>query len=179
MMKKVLLFISFLLLSLLIFYTLLPNPPFPPPVPGGAMSDEPGDTESSLRHAYFTDLTREEVMAHYVKEMSASSFLNITLPTYRLNYPPEEAKTLIRDQTRSTFLEEVVHPLRESVYINGFEPKVAKDAIWIKGVHYRQKITVRYVPSSALVRILVVLLSLLGIVLVVREWGKTLKWIFQ
>ena len=75
---------------------------------------------------------------------------------------------MIRDQTRSTFLEEVVHPLRESLYINGFEPKDPKDAVIIAGRVWRQKIIVRYVPSHAFVRIGVVILS-----------GLVVFWLFK
>jgi len=89
---------------------------------------------------------------------------------YRLNYPPEEAKTLIRDQTRSTFLEEIVHPLRESLYINGFDPKDPKDAIEIEGKPWRQKIIVRYVPSNTLTRVLVVVLSGALVALFLKLW---------
>lgn len=86
-------------------------------------------------------------MAHYKAQFT-------TLPTLSLNYPPEEAQTIIRDQTRSSYLEELVHPFRESVYVSGFIPKVRKDAIVIEGREYYQKITVRYVPSSLPVRLL-------------------------
>lgn len=75
------------------------------------------------------------------------------MPTYRLNYPPEEAQTLIRDQARSTFLEEIVHPFRESIFVNGFEPTRPQDAIFVEGRAWRQKIIVRFVPSVTLIRL--------------------------
>jgi len=149
-MKKVvkLLLISFF--PLLFIYTLLPNPKFPNPPSDALQSKEPGDSENlSIRRAYFTNFTREEVMKHYQNEFKG----------FRLNYPPEEAATIIRDQTRSTFLEEIVHPFRESFYVNGFEPKDAKDAIEIVGLPWRQKITVRYVPSNIFLRGFVVILT--------------------
>lgn len=124
-----------------------------------SQSGEPADVETPLRRAYYTNATREEVMRHYLNEFEKSFFLNLSFLTYRLNYPPEEAQTLVRDQTKSTFLEEIVHPLRESVYINGFEPLGPEYAIVVRGVPWRQKITVRYVPSSLVVRIVIVLLS--------------------
>lgn len=139
--------------SLMVFlpmvgYVTAPDYTFPTPPPGSVESSEPADTETPARRAYFTDYTREEVMQHYAMQLTNS-------PTLRLNYPPEDAQTLIRDQTRSTFLEELVHPLRQSLYINGFEPKIAKDDIWYKGTHFRQKLIVRSVTSPVWARVVV------------------------
>ena len=162
-MKKVLLFLISLFFLALFGYVVLPEPGFPAPPADALQSKEPADSESPLRRAYFTNFTREEVMSHYKKEFKWG--LN-------LNYPPEESRTIIRDQTRSTFLEEIVHPLRESVFINGFEPKVEKDAINIEGLSWRQKIIVKLVPSNIFVRIAVVILSYVGSVILIKEWLK-------
>ena len=162
-MKKVLLFLISLFFLALLGYVVLPEPGFPAPPADALQSKEPADSESPLRRAYFKNFTREEVMSHYKKEFKWG--LN-------LNYPPEESRTIIRDQTRSTFLEEIVHPLRESVFINGFEPKVEKDAINIEGLSWRQKIIVKLVPSNIFVRIAVVILSYVGSVILIKEWLK-------
>lgn len=160
-MRKLLQILLLFFFSLLLVYVLLPNQGFPNPPADALQSKEPGDSEDlSVRRAYFTNLTREEVIRHYLKEFNWG---------IRLNYPPEESKTIIRDQTKSTFLEEIVHPLRESVYINGFEPKDAKDAINIEGKSWRQKIIIKYVPSSLLVRVFVVGLSALVSFLLLKE----------
>lgn len=135
--------ISFVLVG----YMLLPSPEFPIPPADALQSIEPADSESELRKAYFVNLTREQVIAHYKDQFDS-------YPTLRLNYPPEEAQGIIRDQTRSTYLEELVHPFRESLYINGFEPALEKDAIVQNGESYAQKITVRYVPSSSFARVI-------------------------
>ncbi|MCX6705580.1 MAG: hypothetical protein NTV24_00540 [Candidatus Woesebacteria bacterium] len=162
-MKKGLRIIIVLIFSLLFIYTLIPNPKFPNPPEGALQSKEPGDSEDlSVRRAYFTNLTREEVMKHYQNEFKG----------YRLNYPPEEAATIIRDQTRSTFLEEIVHPFRESFYVNGFEPKDAKDAIEIAGLSWRQKVTVKYVPSNLIFRSFVMILTGLATFLLAGVWMK-------
>ena len=155
---------------ILVLYTLLPTPSYPLSLPDSLQSDEPGDTEDPLRRSYFTNFSREEVMTHYKTNFSKSNLLGIPLPTYRLNYPPEEAQTIIRDQTRSTFLEEVVHPFRESVFINGFEPTEAKDNIFIGGKTWRQKITVRYVPSNTISRVLISLLTIGLTWIVLDQW---------
>ncbi len=167
--------ILFTICSLIfIFYLFLPNPDFPDPPPDALQSNEPADTETSLRRAYFTNYNRQEVLAHYQKQLTKSNFLGFLLPTYRLNYPPEEAQTLIRDQTRSTFLEEIVHPLRESFFVNGFEPKDPKDAILIEEKNWRQKITVRLVPSNTLARLAVSLAALFIIYLISNQYLSTL-----
>lgn len=175
MAKRVLYFLFFLFSVILLGYVSLPNFDFPAPPPDSLQSQEPADTESPLRRAYFTNYSREEVMSWYIKQFTNSSFGNIHILTYRLNYPPEDSQTIIRDQTRSTFLEEVVHPFRESVYVNGFEPKEAKDAINIAGLPWRQKIIIRYVPSSVWVRLIVSSFSLGLIFLIAKEYAKYLK----
>lgn len=144
----------------LVLYGLLPTPDYPPPLPDSLQSGEPADTEDPLRRSYFTNFDREEVMAHYQENFSKSALLGIPIPTFRLNYPPEEAQTFIRDQARSTFLEEIVHPFRESIFINGFKPTQAKDNIFIGGRTWKQKITVKYVPSNPLVRVFFSLLTI-------------------
>jgi hypothetical protein len=155
------------LVSVFIVYLLLPSPEFPDPPPDAVQSQEEADTETPLRRAYFTNYTREEVLKHYQKQLP--------WPTYRLNYPPEEAQTLIRDQTRSTFLEEIVRPFRESVFVNGFEPKDPKDDVWYKGVDYRQKIIIRFVPSNVLVRMGIILPAVIFAGFLMREWLAALK----
>lgn len=107
--------------------------------------------------------------------MDKSVFANVPLPTYRLNYPPEESGTIIRDQTRSTFLEEIVHPFRESLYVNGFEPKDPKDAIFIAERPWRQKIIIKYVPSNVFVRLGMAVATLVAIWFLTKEWFSTLK----
>jgi len=165
---KIFLKILFAVFSLLfIFYLLLPAPSFPEPPPDALQSNEPADLEDPLRRGYFTDLSRQEVLEHYQKEFGLFS--------YRLNYPPEEAQTRIRDQTRSTFLEEIVHPFRESLFINGFEPKEAKDVIVIDGKTWRQKVIVKYVPSKTLIRVAAGAMTLVLAYILFREWGGELR----
>lgn len=162
-MKKGLRIIIVLIFFVIFVYSILPTPKFPNPPPGALQSKERGDSEDlSVRRAYFTNLNREEVMKYYQSEFKG----------YRLNYPPEEAYTIIRDQTRSTFLEEIVHPFRESFYINGFEPKNAKDAIEIERLSWRQKITVKYVPSNIFLRSFVVILTGMATLLLFNIWMK-------
>jgi hypothetical protein len=172
--------IAYVILSLVfLVYLALPNPDFPFPPADSLQSDEPADIETPLRRAYFTDFTREEVIVNYKKQFYVSRLLNISLPTIRLNYPPEEAQTIIRDQTRSTFLEEFTHPLRESVFISGFEPKSNKDVIYINGKFWRQKIIIRLVPSSAYIRLFVGLVVLFLIPLIFVKLRNSLFLIWK
>lgn len=164
-MKKILIFIYIVFSLTILFYISLPNYDFPSPPPGFVQSNEPADMENPLRKAYFTDHTRAEVLDWYKAQFDYSTLFNIKLPTYLLNYLPEESQGIIRDQTRSTFLQEIVHPFRETVFINGYEPATTdyKNRIVIDGVHYRQKVIIKYVPSSLVLRFLISLFSLASI----------------
>lgn len=156
----------FVITFLLFIYILPASPDFPKPPPDAVQSREPADSESPMRRAYFTNLNREEVIAHYKNTFNEKN----KLPTLRLNYPPEESARIIRDQTKSTYLEELVHPLRESLYINGFEPKFEKDTITINGIGWNQKIIVKYVPSSVWIRIVVLLGSFISSYFLINEY---------
>ena len=110
------------------------------------LSYSPADTESPYRRGYFTNLSRDEVMEYYTNHL-------LGIISYRLNYPPEEVVELVRKHTPSSYLEEVVHPLRESLFINGFVPTKPSEQINIDGVHYLNKLTLRYVPSHVVTRL--------------------------
>jgi hypothetical protein len=164
-MKRFLQVLFILFFLALIIYVIPSSPDFPSGLPNSYQSGEPADVETPLRRGYYTNMSRAEVIAYYQSVFGG----------YTLNYPPEEAQTIIRDQTKSTFLEEMVHPLRESIYINGFEPigqQYAQYAIVIKGIPWRQKVIVRYVPSSIFVRIGVILLSALASFLLIKQCLK-------
>ncbi len=179
-MKKIRLLVVAVFFLFGIRYMLYPTPPFLAPTPDAFISYEPADIETPLRRGYYTDYTREQVMLHYYGQVN-------WLPTLRLNYPPEEAQTLIRDQARSSYLEELVHPMRESWFINGFVPQAQNDEIWREGKKYEQKIIIRYVPSYRLNRIIVFALITLSLWLVLKQlslvidefkvipWRKILK----
>ena len=164
-MEKFLKIIGITLSALFLVYLALPGPDFPEPPGGSVQSDEFADTETPLRRAYFTNATRQEARDHYREQFEP-------LPSIVLNHPPEEAQVRIRDQARSTGLEEIVHPFRESVYINLFEPKDPKDEVWSKGVHYRQKITIRHHPSSFLVRLPLGAITIFCTYVLIKEWLK-------
>lgn len=167
---KLFLYIFALTLYIIGLLYLIPSSPiYPIPPPDAVQSLEQADTETPLRRAYFTNYNREEVLRHYENALGQVVLFGIKIPTLRLNYPPEDAYTIIRDQTRSTFLEEIVHPGRESLFVNGFKPLMEKDDIWYQGVHYGLKLTVRYIPSSVLVRTVLGALSLVLLLVLLKQ----------
>lgn len=152
------------LLVLIGIYLALPSPSFPVVPPGSIRSDDPGDTESIYRRAYFTNLTRPEIMDYYDKAFYSPI-------QYRLKLPPEDAYSVIRDQTRSSFLELIVHPGRESLYINAFVPTKPTEQINIDGIHYLNKITIHYLPSHPVSRLTVLSLVALLLIWLIKEYS--------
>ena len=148
---------------LLAVYLSLPTPGFPPPLPGSVQSDEPADTESTYRRAYYTDVSRQEVIGYYLQEFKGPL-------QFKLNYPPEEAYALIRDQTRSSFLEEIILPGKSSLFINGYTPVLPQDALIVGGRSYKNKITVRLIPSHPVTRLTALGLAALGSLLLLKEY---------
>ncbi len=102
-MKKILTVLYLLFGVIFLVYLSLPRPGFPTQPPDTLKSGEPADIEDVLRPSYFTDLDREGVLSYYKDQFTKSS-LGVVLPTYRLNYPPEEAEGIIRERTRSSYL---------------------------------------------------------------------------
>jgi len=167
-MKTIVKTIFIIILFLFGLYLLLPLEEFPREPIGAIVSNEPADVEDINRRGYFTNFTRSDVISHYKDEFKFS-FFGINIFPIRLNYPPEESKLLIRDQTRSTFLEELIFPFRESIFINGFEPKEDKDVIVVNREKYRQKIIVKHNASKTLPRFILGMLSVIFIYLFISN----------
>lgn len=155
-----------------VFYLALPGYDFPSPPPDSIQSREPADLETPLRRGYFTNFTRAEVLDWYGKQFDKNSFLNLKMPTLLLNYPPENAQTVIRDQTGSTYLQEYSHPFRESLYINGNEtpPENLVPQYYVDGKPWDQKIIIKYVPSNLIVRELIFLISMALLALIYKRF---------
>ena len=175
MFKKIPIIFFSIVCVVFVGYLVLPNPSFPIPPPDSLKSQEPADLESPLRQGYFTNYTRAQVIAWYENQYNHSSFLGLKLPTLLFNYPPEEAQTLIRDQTSSTFLQELVHPLRESMYINGFKPPSKNDepVFFVGGKHWAQKIIIRSVPSPLWARLVIFAGTIAMIWVLCKAWYKS------
>lgn len=169
------------------FYLALPAPKDFPPLPQGLKSVEPGDTVQIANvSAYYTDTPREEVVNYYFKYFSRSPFLGIPLITYKLNQPPERIREVLRETQQSTYVEEIVHPFRESVFVNGFEwdndpftsPKRRiKNILIVDGKTYQFKVTLFYQESKVWQRLLVFYLSLLFSYLLVKSYLRIIaEW---
>lgn len=129
--------------------------------------------------SYLTDYRRQQATTFYKQQLQTMPFF----PPIRLNHPPEEARQLIRDEERSTYLEEFVYPLKGSIFINGYEPFDINGypfdnrsyPLDMNGRVYASKLTVRYYPVSMATRILAYLLIWLSIWLIYR----TAKHLFK
>lgn len=131
------------------------------PLPSSVKSTLEGDTiQIPNVAAYFSDNYRDFIVPFYL-----NNYQNLSLPflPLRLNHSPEFAWNVIKRHTDSTYLEELVYPLRDSLYINGFEPfyedgtpKFWGSAKLNEGANlWYTKTTLRYYPSHAVTRILV------------------------
>lgn len=150
MIKKILIITLCLFNIFTVVYLISPTPVLPDLV-NSVKSDEPGDTVQLANvSAYYTNMTRTEVMNFY-KAYYSGLFRII------LNHPPEKSKEIIRDTIQSYYLEEYVLPFKESVFINGFEwendvftkpEKRIKNKLIFKGKEYKAKITIKTIPTS-------------------------------
>lgn len=140
-------------------YLILPSPVYPDLTPA-ERSDEPGDTwQHPDQKGYYTNLTRAEVIGQLQSKFNIK-FLGFTIPSYRLNYRPEEAYTLVRDQLNSYYLEEIVYPFRESLFVNGWEPTHSPRFTGMKipdisfnGIPYLSKVTLKPTNSNVFARV--------------------------
>jgi len=137
---------------LLLVYLFVPSTTFPKPLPDSPQSKEPGDVlDLNVKRAYFTDNDRERVTSFYRNQFQIPA-LQFIKPI-RLNYPPEEAEWHIYPHTRSSYLEEYVFPLRESIFVNGYQPGPKDDQIVFEGQPYQSKVTVKYNRAGVLERL--------------------------
>ena len=165
-------------------YLSLPTPALPDLRDSGR-SDEEGDTwQNPDQKGFYSNLTRPEVLSD-IQSKSLIKFFSWTIPPYRLNYPPEEAFPLVRDQTKSNYLEEIVYPMRNSTFVNGWEPKKAPinanldpediPEISLHGVFYDAKITLRPVNSAIWARLLIWTLIFPSTYLVLLSLKKSIE----
>lgn len=142
-----------------------PLPEFPKPPKDSLVSNEPADLESIYRKSYFTNLTRDEIMNYYDKEFKGWI-------SFRLDQRREDAYSVIRDQTPSSYIEEIVQPGRGSLYINVYVPDKPTDQINRNGIHYLNKVTIHYMPSHVVSRLTAWLLVLGVGYLIFKEYVK-------
>ena len=160
-LKTVLIILSFLLLV----YMFIPGPDSItdfPALPDSIKSSLEGDTiQVPNVSAYFSNNYRDFVIPYYYASYQEQTV--VPFGPLRLNYPPEFAFVAIKDQTHSTYLEEFVYPLKDSLFINGLEP-VEKDGTprYVGGGRFEMdgrfidtKVTLRFYPSTLPVRVAV------------------------
>lgn len=135
-----------------------------PGLPNSVKSNLPGDTwQNPNIAAYFSDYERAFVTNFYYQDFQSKFWLGNLIPPIKLNHPPEDAYTYIRDQQESTFLEEYLYPLRGSLFVNGYEPVVNKngklyritDYFAVGNQVYSSKTTIRYYPSPLWARTII------------------------
>lgn len=150
MLKKILITIFVVFNICAIIYLISPTPT-PPDLVNSVKSDLPGDTVQIPNvSAYFTNMTRTEVINFYKSYYYGLFRIN-------LNHPPEKAKEIIVNTIPSYYFEEFVLPFKESLYINGFEwendvftkpDKRIKNKLVFQNKEYKSKITIRTFPVS-------------------------------
>lgn len=147
-----------------IIYLSLPNAAYPD-LSTGVRSDEPGDTiQNPDQKAFYTNSNRIEALNKLQKGFEQKIF-GYTIPSYRLNYRPEETAEFVREQIQSSYIEEIIYPLRESLFVNGFEPDnypryknitpEDRPTIEFYGITYYSKVTLKPIYSSLWSRLLV------------------------
>lgn len=120
--------------------------------------------------AYFSNNFREFVVPFYSENHQLLSHL--PFPPLKLNHPPEYSWVVIKRHTDTTYLEELVYPLRDSLYVNGLEPYYSDGTAKFWGATkfeigqkaWFTKVTLRYYPSNVVTRFLVWLLICISIV---------------
>jgi len=151
-----------------------------PALPQSAKSILSGDTtEVKNVSAYFSNNYRKYVVYYY--NLVFQGLSKFPIPPLVLNYPPEEAFSYIKDQTQSTYLEEVSYPLRDSIFINGLEPYEAETlspryegaSMFTEGGQlWQTKVTLRYYPSTILSRIIVWISIILSFILLSKTFYR-------
>lgn len=166
-------------------YLIIPSPGNFPDLPNSYKSIEPGDTTQIKNiSAYYSDEPRILATTFYRNYFSRSRLWGIPLPTIRLNHPPERIREVLRATQQATFAEEFVHPLRESVFVSGFEwnndpftppAQRIQNAPFVNNRSYAFKITVFYQPTPVWQRLLVFYFTVGLIYLLVRQYKGLIK----
>lgn len=132
--------------------------------------------------AYFSNNFRKYVTNFYYWEYRKNTYF--PLPPIRLNYPPEYAFNAIKTNTDSTYLEEFVYPLRDSLFVNGFEPFLENGKPRYSGAvkfflpnkeWVATKVTLRYYPSTILSRIILWIGINLAVLFIINLTKEVLK----
>jgi len=177
MIKKILI-ILFCFFNIFAIVYLITSTPILPDLVNSVKSDEPGDTVQLANvSAYYTNMTRTEVMNFY-KAYYSGPFRII------LNHPPEKSKEIIKDTIQSYYFEEFVLPFKESLFINGFEWENdvftkaegrVKNKLIFKDKEYKAKITIKTIPTSNPKCIVAFLFTEAAIIFAIYNYTSFLK----
>ena len=177
MIKKLKIIILAIFNILAISYLISPAPKLKD-LPNSTKSELPGDTvQIPNTTAFFTNMTRTEVINFY-KASYTHPFRII------INHPPERAKDIWHQTTRSYYLEEFIIPFKQSLYINGFEwendvftkpQRRVKNKLIYQDKEYKAKITLRVFPTNIFSRIFVFLLSQTTVLILLHTYLKFFK----
>lgn len=185
-MKSIWLVVAGALVYLIgVVYLLLPSPLIND-LPDALKSNEPGDTwQNTDTKAFFTDWDREKVIGYY-RDTFRLKIGDFYLPNLRLNYRPEDTGTYVRKYIDTYYLEEIVIPMRESIFINGWDPKKSPTLahlseeerkttfIVIDGKEFQSKVTLKWYQSKVSHRLIIWTLTVLLIPLIFVTFWKTL-----
>jgi hypothetical protein len=184
-MKRVGYILFFLVFFLGTVYLVLPAPKDFPSLSPSVKSIEPGDTVQIANvSAYYTDISRQEAVDFYYRYFSRSPLWGIPLPTFKLNHPPERIKEILRKTQQSTYVEEIVHPFRESLFVSGFEwdndpftkpARRIKNILIVNGKVYQFKVTLYYQEAKVWQRLLIFYLTLGAIYCLCLAYGGLLQ----
>ena len=163
-MKKLIIISTALVYIIGCIYLILPSP-ISPELDNSVRSDEPGDTwQNPDQKGFYTNLVRKDVLTDLQDKFSIN-IAGFQIPSFRLNYRTEEVADYVRKQVPSYYLEEIIYPLRESLFVSGWEPKnspqlayLDKDDIKLvdyKGTPFFSKVITKPVYSSIWSRLLV------------------------
>ncbi len=162
------LLIAIFLLGLI--YLILPGPKTIddfPPLPEAVKSNLDGDTWQNVNIVgYYANFRRNFITQFYRDKFARMYLFGNIIPPIVINHRPESAYQYVRDQQASSFLEEYVYPLRESIFVNGYEPAVVNkmyfhpsgfvgNHYWYLEQPYDSKTTLRFYSSQTDSRIIV------------------------
>ncbi|RLC33352.1 hypothetical protein DRH14_05015 [Candidatus Shapirobacteria bacterium] len=161
--KKIYFLISLFIFNLVaITYLLWPIPPIPN-LPNSIKSTEPGDTIQIPRvKAFYSNQDRQTIIDFYVQNYRKKHPLAI-----KINHPPEKAKQIIKDTIQTYYLEEIIFPFKQSLFINGFDwqkdvftkpEKREANKLIVNNQVFSNKLTLRYFPSSPISRLIILFL---------------------
>lgn len=130
---------------------------------------------------YFSNNYRDYVVRFYQDNFKKLSFFPFA--PYRLNYPPEYSFVAIKKHTDTTYLEELVYPMKGSIFVNGFEPFIegGTPKYWgastfdVGGNIWETKVTIRLFTSSLFIRIIVWFGTIVSMMLIYNLSRKIFK----